>query len=78
MVDGDRREVIDAIAWKFPTGSQWVHLPEKYGNWRAIDGAWEQVFTTLLSQGRNRGRSLTGRRCRLHDRACASARGRGP
>ncbi|MFC5173200.1 transposase [Streptomyces mutomycini] len=25
----DHREVIDAITWKFQTGSQWVHLPEK-------------------------------------------------
>ncbi|MFE4960797.1 transposase [Streptomyces sp. NPDC056653] len=32
----DHREVIDAIAWKFQTGSQWVHLPEKYGNWRGV------------------------------------------
>ncbi|MFK0174114.1 IS5 family transposase [Streptomyces sp. NPDC090306] len=55
----DHREVIDAIAWKFQTGSQWVHLPEKYGNWRgvynrlrmwAIDGTWERVFTTLIAQ----------------------------
>ncbi|AJT69945.1 hypothetical protein T261_8352 [Streptomyces lydicus] len=27
--------MIDAIAWKFQTGSQ-GHLPEKYGNWRAV------------------------------------------
>jgi transposase len=26
--------VIDAIAYTFQTGTQWVHLPEKYGNWR--------------------------------------------
>ncbi|WP_335939576.1 transposase [Streptomyces sp. PTD5-9] len=26
----DHREVIDAIAYKFRTGTQWVHLPEKY------------------------------------------------
>ncbi|WUC95159.1 transposase [Streptomyces sp. NBC_00525] len=32
----DHREVIDAIAWKFQTGSQWVHLPAKYGNWRGV------------------------------------------
>ncbi|MEW1797989.1 transposase [Streptomyces niveus] len=46
----DRREVIDAIAFKFQTGSQWVHLPERYGNWRGVynrlrmwaaDGTWE-------------------------------------
>lgn len=51
--------MIDAIAWKFQTGSQWTHLPEKYGNWRGVynrlrmwatDGTWERVFTTLIAQ----------------------------
>ncbi|MFE9418870.1 IS5 family transposase [Streptomyces griseofuscus] len=55
----DHREVIDAIAFKFQTGTQWVHLPEKYGNWRgvynrlrmwAIDGTWERVFIALMAQ----------------------------
>ncbi|MCX5174317.1 IS5 family transposase [Streptomyces virginiae] len=55
----DHREVIDAIAFKFQTGTQWVHLPEKYGNWRgvynrlrmwAMDGTWERVFTALMAQ----------------------------
>ncbi|MFF3397607.1 transposase [Streptomyces sp. NPDC002659] len=31
----DRREVMD-IAFKFRTGTQWVYLPEKYGNWRGV------------------------------------------
>ncbi|GGW68842.1 hypothetical protein GCM10010381_62210 [Streptomyces xantholiticus] len=44
--------MIDAIAWKFQTGSQWMHLPENYGDWRgvynrvrmwAVDGRWERV-----------------------------------
>lgn len=51
--------MIDAIAWKFQTGSQWVHPPEEYGNWRgvynrlrmwAVDGTWERVFTALVAQ----------------------------
>ncbi|MFG2440779.1 IS5 family transposase [Streptomyces sp. NPDC048508] len=55
----DHREVIDAIAWKFQTGSQWIHLPEKYGNWRgvynrlrmwSVDGPWERAFTPLVAQ----------------------------
>lgn len=55
----DHRLVIDAIAWKFQTGSQWVHLPERYGNWRgvynrlrmwAVDGTWKLVFTALIAQ----------------------------
>ncbi|MFG2205602.1 IS5 family transposase [Streptomyces sp. NPDC048638] len=54
----DHREVIDAIAFKFQTGTQWVHLPAKYGNWRgvynrlrmwAVDGTWERVFTALVA-----------------------------
>ena len=32
----DHREVIDAIAFKFQTGTQWVHLLEKYANWRGV------------------------------------------
>ncbi|MFJ8948437.1 IS5 family transposase [Streptomyces sp. NPDC102395] len=41
------------------TGATWIHLPEKYGNWRgvynrlrmwAIDGTWERVFTALVAQ----------------------------
>lgn len=55
----DHRQVIDAIAFKFQTGTQWVHLPERYGNWRgvynrlrmwAIDGTWERVFIALMAQ----------------------------
>ncbi|WTP70456.1 IS5 family transposase (plasmid) [[Kitasatospora] papulosa] len=55
----DHRQVIDAIAFKFRTGTQWVHLPERYGNWRgvynrlrmwAIDGTWERVFIALMAQ----------------------------
>ncbi|WP_344541544.1 transposase [Streptomyces levis] len=26
------REVIDAIAYTFQTGTQWMHLPENYGS----------------------------------------------
>jgi transposase len=51
--------VIDAIAYKFQTGTQWVHLPERYGSWRgvynrlrmwAVDGTCERVFTALVAQ----------------------------
>ncbi|MEU9315004.1 transposase [Streptomyces sp. NPDC048295] len=52
----DHREVSDAIAVKFRTGTQWVRLPERYGNWRGVynrlrmrasGGTWERVFTAL-------------------------------
>ncbi|MFK4547982.1 transposase [Streptomyces tendae] len=50
--------MIDAIAFTFQSGTQWVHLPEKYRNWRgvynrlrmwSVDGTWERVFTALMA-----------------------------
>ncbi|MFC8566716.1 transposase [Streptomyces sp. NPDC057245] len=58
----DHREVIDAIAHKFGTGTQWVQLPKTYGNCRgvsdrlriwAVDGTWERVFATPVAQARH-------------------------
>lgn len=51
--------MIDAIAFKFRTSTQWVHLLEKYGSGRgvynrlrmwALDGTWERVLTALMAQ----------------------------
>ncbi|MEU6744477.1 transposase, partial [Streptosporangium sandarakinum] len=30
------REVIDAVAYRFQTGTQWVHLPERHGDRRGV------------------------------------------
>ncbi|MFJ9640777.1 IS5 family transposase [Streptomyces sp. NPDC101178] len=87
----DHREVINAIAFKFQTGTQWVHLPEKYGNWRgvynrlrmwAVDGTWERVFTTLIAQADadenlNWAVSVDSTIVRAHQHA-AGARKKGP
>ncbi len=83
--------MIDAIAFKFQTGTQWVHLPEKYGNWRgvynrlrmwAVDGTWERVFTALMAQADadedlDRAVSVDSTIVRAHQHA-AGARKRGP
>ncbi|WP_443053280.1 IS5 family transposase [Streptomyces sp. NBC_00273] len=55
----DHRQVIDAIAFKYRTGSPWMDLPEQFGSRKgahsrlrmwAIDGTWERVFGALLAQ----------------------------
>ncbi|MFI2608435.1 IS5 family transposase [Kitasatospora sp. NPDC018619] len=87
----DHREVIDAIAFKFRTGSQWVHLPERYGNrrgvynrlrMRAVDGTRERVFVALMAQADagedlDRAVSVDSTVVRAH-RHAAGARQRGP
>lgn len=83
--------MIDAIAWKFRTGAQWVHLPAEYGSWKgvytrlrnwAIDGTWERVFTVLLAQADADGDlegvvAVDSTIVRVHQHA-AGARKRGP
>lgn len=55
----DHRQVVNAIFWKYRTGSPWIDLPAEFGSWKgaysrlwkwAIDGTWERVFTALLAQ----------------------------
>ncbi|GGU87436.1 hypothetical protein GCM10010211_62140 [Streptomyces albospinus] len=83
--------MIDAIAFTFQTGTQWVDLPEKYGNWRgvynrlrmwAVDGTWERVFTALMAQADgdedlNWAVSVDSTIVRAHQHA-AGARKKGP
>ncbi|MFI1377245.1 transposase [Streptomyces longwoodensis] len=54
----DHRQVIDAIAFKYRTGTPWMDLPEHFGSWKgahnrlrkwAADRTWEKVFTALLA-----------------------------
>ncbi|MCF4140007.1 IS5 family transposase [Streptomyces sp. Tue 6430] len=87
----DHRQVIDAIAFEFQTGLQWVHLPERYGNWRgvhdrlrmwAVDGTWERDFIALMAQADadgdlNRAASVDSTIVRAHQHA-AGAREKGP
>ncbi|MFF4341858.1 transposase [Kitasatospora sp. NPDC001540] len=58
----DHRQVTDAIARKFQTGSQGVHPPAEHGSWqgwrrgaRAIASAWAVVVS--YSRGLNSNRS---------------------
>ncbi len=68
----DHREVIDAIAFKFQTGTQWVHLPGKYGNWRGVYNRrtsiglsrWTPRSCALTSTRQERAKRGPGRRTR--------------
>ncbi|PWI43845.1 hypothetical protein CK485_17340 [Streptomyces sp. ICBB 8177] len=55
----DHRQVVDAIAFKYRTGTPWMDPPEHFGSWKGVhnrlrkwapDNTWEKVFTALLAQ----------------------------
>jgi transposase len=83
--------VIDAIAFKYRTGTPWMDLPECFGSWKgahnrlrkwAADGTWEKVFTALLAQADAEGDldwvvAVDSTIVRVHQHA-AGARQKGP
>ncbi|WP_420543113.1 IS5 family transposase [Streptomyces niveus] len=87
----DHRQVIDAIAFKFRTGTPWMDLPEHFGSWKgahnrlrkwAAGGTWEKVFTVLLAQADAEGDldwivAVDSTIVRAHQHA-AGARQKGP
>ncbi|MEV5486557.1 IS5 family transposase [Streptomyces bobili] len=87
----DHRLVIDAIAFKYRTGTPWMNLPERFGSWKgvhhrlrkwAVDGTWEKVFIALLSQADTEGDldwvvAVDSTIVRAHQHA-AGARQKGP
>ena len=55
----DNRLFVEAVLWRFRTGSPWRDLPERFGNWNsvfrrfrrwALSGVFERVFN-VLSEG---------------------------
>ena len=49
----DHRQVIEAIAWKYRTGSPWRELPDQFGPWQSAyerltrwnaDGTWARLL----------------------------------
>ncbi|MFD6988586.1 IS5 family transposase [Streptomyces sp. NPDC059943] len=87
----DHRQVIDAIAFKYRTGSPWMDLPVHFGSWKgahnrlrkwAADGTWESVFTALLARADAEGDldwvvAVDSTIVRAHQHA-AGARQKGP
>lgn len=83
--------MIDAIAFKYRTGTLWMDLPEHFGSWKgahnrlrkwAADGTWEKVFTALLARADAEGDldwivSVDSTIVRAHQHA-AGARQKGP
>ena len=52
----DHRRVIEAIVWRYRTGSPWRDLPEWFGPWQTVwkrhdrwaaDGTWDRLLTQL-------------------------------
>lgn len=55
----DHRTVVEAIVWRYRTGSPWRDLPERFGPWQTAwkrhsrfsqDGTWDKIHAALLAE----------------------------
>ncbi|WP_234358587.1 IS5 family transposase [Streptomyces sp. NRRL B-24085] len=86
----DHRRTLEAIAWKYRTGSPWRDLPDELGSFQtahkrlirwAVDGTWERILCAVLAvadDGEDIGWtvSVDSTVCRAHQHA-AGARKKG-
>lgn len=56
----DHRLILEAIAWRFRTGSPWRDLPAEFGPWQTAwqlltrwtrDGTWERLLRAVQAEG---------------------------
>lgn len=86
----DHRRTLEAVAWKYRTGSPWRDLPEGLGSFQtahkrllrwAMDGTWERILAAVLAAAEGADEigwtvSVDSTVCRAHQHA-AGARKRG-
>jgi transposase len=60
----DHRDVVEAIIWRFRTGSPWRDLPEEFPPFQTVwwrfdrwseDGTWDEVLQVLQGQAQEAG-----------------------
>jgi transposase len=56
---GEHRPVVEAICWRFRTGSPWRDLPEDFPAWQTVwwrfdrwakDGTWDQLLVAMQAR----------------------------
>jgi len=55
----EHRTVVEAIIWRYRTGTPWRDLPAPYGPWQTVwkrharfckDGIWDKIHAALLAE----------------------------
>lgn len=61
----DHRQVLEAIAWRFRTGSPWRDVPAEFGPWQTLwkrhrrwssDGTYQRIFEHVLAEHADTGK----------------------
>lgn len=84
----DRRLVVEAVCWRFRTGSPWRDLPERFGSWNTVyknfdrwaaAGVWPRVLERVQAMAAAAGEldwvaSIDSTIVRVHQHAASLPR----
>ena len=77
----DNRLFIEAVLWRYRTGSPWRDLPERFGDWKnthrrfsrwAKAGVWERIFQHLATDADNEYAMIDSTIVRAHQHSAGA------
>ena len=75
------RNFVDAVVWKFRSGSPWRDLPERFGGWKnthkrfsrwAVSGVWLNLFNALSDDPDNEYAMIDATIVRAHQHSAGA------
>ena len=83
MTAKDNRLFVEAVLWRYHTGSPWRDLPERFGDWKnthrrfsrwAESGVWYRIFKHLAEDADNEYAMIDATIVRTHQQSAGSSR----
>lgn len=77
----DNRLFIEAVLWRYRTGSPWRDLPERFGDWKNVhrrfsrwakSGVWERIFKHLAADPDNEYAMIDATIVRAHQHSAGA------
>lgn len=77
----DNRLFIEAVLWRYRTGSPWRDLPERFGDWKnthrrfsrwAKSGVWHRIFKYLAEDADNEYAMIDATIVRAHQHSAGA------
>jgi transposase len=77
----DNRLFVEAVLWRYRTGSPWRDLPERFGDWKnthrrfsrwAKSGVWQRIFKHLAADPDNEYAMIDATIVRAHQHSAGA------
>jgi transposase len=81
---GDNRRFVEAVLWRYRSGSAWRDLPERFGHFRKVHtrfsrwsrtGVWQRLFERLACEADNEYAMIDATIVRAHQHSAGAKKG---